>query len=66
MLEDLGGGASVEYFRKDERKVALGIRAEARGARRAEALKEEVRVFMMVVQVAGCCCEGEISEGCVH
>ena len=49
MLDDFGGGASVEYFRKDERKDPLGMRAEIRGARRAEALKEEVRVFMAVV-----------------
>lgn len=48
MLEDFGGGASVEYFRKDERKEALGTRAEAKGTRRTEDLKEEVRVFMVV------------------
>ena len=49
MLEDFGGGASVEYLRKDERKDALGIRVEASGARRAETLKEEARVFIDVV-----------------
>jgi hypothetical protein len=48
-LEDFGGGASVEYFRKDERREDLGIRAEAKGARRAEVLKEEARVFMVGV-----------------
>ena len=48
-MDDFGGGASVEYFRKDDRRDPLGMRAEARGARRAEALKEKVRVFMEVV-----------------
>lgn len=53
VLDDFGGGASVEYLRKDDRKEALGMRAEVRGARRAEARKEEAKVFIILLTVVG-------------
>lgn len=40
----------MEYFLKEERKEALGTRAEAKGTRRTEDLKEEVSVFMVVCE----------------
>jgi len=52
-FDDFGGGASVEYLRKEERKDCLGNRAEMRGTRRAEVRKERVMGFMMMVVVAG-------------
>jgi hypothetical protein len=51
VFDDFGGGASVEYFRNEERKEALGTRAEVRGARRREAMKEFTTGFMMVMVV---------------
>jgi hypothetical protein len=46
VFDDFGGGASVEYFRKEERSDPLGMRAETRGARRAEARTEYSKGFM--------------------
>jgi hypothetical protein len=53
MFDDFGGGASVEYLRKEERKDCLGNRAELRGMRRAEVRKERVMGFMVMMVVAG-------------
>ena len=50
----------MEYFRNEERKEALGTRAEVRGARRREARKEFTMGFMMVMVV------GEMKEGSVE
>ena len=41
----------MEYFRNEERKEALGTRAEVRGARRREARKEFAMGFMVVMVV---------------
>jgi hypothetical protein len=63
-FDDFGGGASVEYVRKEERKEALGIRAETSGARRAEARKEYTKGFMammMVVRTKGVRRKGVVS-----
>lgn len=43
----------MEYFRYEERKEALGTRAEVRGARRREARKEFAMGFMVVMVVVG-------------
>jgi len=51
VFDDFGGGASVEYFLNEERKEALGMRAEIRGARRAEARKVYTKGFMMMMMV---------------
>jgi hypothetical protein len=41
----------VENFLKDERKEALGMRAEERGTRRAEARKEKAKVFIIMTTI---------------
>lgn len=43
----------MEYFRNEERKEALGMRAKVRGARRGEARKEFTMGFMVVMIIVG-------------
>lgn len=43
----------MEYFLNEERKEALGMRAEIRGARRAEARKVYTKGFMMMIDDDG-------------